>query len=36
MIRDVFEGAKRLSYGSRAITEGGWQSVPKLTFPAGR
>jgi electron-transferring-flavoprotein dehydrogenase len=30
-----FEGAKRLSYGSRAITEGGWQSVPKLTFPGG-
>ncbi len=35
MIRDVFEGAKRLSYGSRAITEGGYQSVPKLTFPGG-
>jgi electron-transferring-flavoprotein dehydrogenase len=35
MIRDLFEGGKRLSYGSRAITEGGWQSVPKLTFPGG-
>jgi len=35
MIRDLFEGAKRLSYGSRAITEGGFQSVPKLTFPGG-
>ncbi len=35
MIRDVFEGGKRLSYGARAITEGGWQSVPKLTFPGG-
>lgn len=35
MIRDVFEGGKRLAYGSRAITEGGWQSVPKLTFPGG-
>jgi electron-transferring-flavoprotein dehydrogenase len=35
LIRDVFEGAKRLSYGSRAITEGGWQSVPKLCFPGG-
>lgn len=35
LIRDVFEGAKRLSYGSRAITEGGYQSVPKLTFPGG-
>ena len=34
-IRDVFEGGKRLSYGARAITEGGWQSVPKLTFPGG-
>jgi electron-transferring-flavoprotein dehydrogenase len=35
MIRDVFEGGKRLAYGSRAITEGGFQSVPKLTFPGG-
>jgi electron-transferring-flavoprotein dehydrogenase len=35
LIRDLFDGAKRLSYGSRAITEGGWQSVPKLTFPGG-
>ncbi len=35
MVRDVFEGGKRLSYGARAITEGGWQSVPKLTFPGG-
>jgi electron-transferring-flavoprotein dehydrogenase len=35
LIRDLFEGAKRLSYGSRAITEGGWQSVPKLSFPGG-
>ncbi|MFD1331765.1 electron transfer flavoprotein-ubiquinone oxidoreductase [Methylopila musalis] len=34
-IRDTFEGAKRLSYGARAITEGGWQSVPKLAFPGG-
>ncbi len=34
-IRDVFEGAKRVSYGARAITEGGYQSVPKLTFPGG-
>jgi electron-transferring-flavoprotein dehydrogenase len=34
-IRDVFEGGKRLSYGARAITEGGFQSVPKLTFPGG-
>jgi electron-transferring-flavoprotein dehydrogenase len=34
-ISDVFEGGKRLSYGARAITEGGWQSVPKLSFPGG-
>ncbi|WP_333822063.1 electron transfer flavoprotein-ubiquinone oxidoreductase [Pinisolibacter sp.] len=34
-IRDVFEGGKRLAYGARAITEGGYQSVPKLTFPGG-
>ena len=31
----TFEGGKRISYGARAITEGGWQSVPKLTFPGG-
>jgi len=35
MIRETFEGGKRLSYGARAITEGGWQSAPKLTFPGG-
>ena len=34
-IRDTFEGGKRISYGARAITEGGWQSVPKLSFPGG-
>ncbi|MBL0936149.1 MAG: electron transfer flavoprotein-ubiquinone oxidoreductase [Rhizobiaceae bacterium] len=34
-IRDTFDGAKRVSYGARAITEGGYQSVPKLTFPGG-
>jgi electron-transferring-flavoprotein dehydrogenase len=28
-------GGERVSYGSRAITEGGWQSIPKLTFPGG-
>ncbi|MFN0262652.1 electron transfer flavoprotein-ubiquinone oxidoreductase [Tepidamorphus sp. 3E244] len=35
LIADTFEGAKRVSYGARAITEGGYQSVPKLTFPGG-
>jgi len=34
-VRDIFEGAKRIAYGSRAITEGGYQSVPKLVFPGG-
>jgi len=34
-IAPVFAGAKRLSYGARAITEGGFQSVPKLVFPGG-
>jgi electron-transferring-flavoprotein dehydrogenase len=35
LIRDTFEGGKRICYGARAITEGGWQSVPKLAFPGG-
>ncbi|WP_325052468.1 hypothetical protein [Sinorhizobium meliloti] len=34
-IRGTFEGGKRFSYGARAITEGGYQSVPKLFFPVG-
>jgi electron-transferring-flavoprotein dehydrogenase len=34
-IRDTFEGGKRIAYGARAITEGGWQSVPELVFPGG-
>ena len=34
-IAKTFEGGKRLSYGARAITEGGYQSVPKLSFPGG-
>ncbi|MCL8380726.1 electron transfer flavoprotein-ubiquinone oxidoreductase [Xanthobacter aminoxidans] len=33
--RDTFEGGKRIAYGARAITEGGYQSVPKLSFPGG-
>ena len=35
LIRPTFAGAKRLSYGARAISSGGMQSVPKLTFPGG-
>jgi electron-transferring-flavoprotein dehydrogenase len=34
-IRETLEGGKRIAYGARAITEGGYQSVPKLTFPGG-
>jgi electron-transferring-flavoprotein dehydrogenase len=34
-IRKFFEGGKRISYGARAITAGGLQSLPKLTFPGG-
>jgi electron-transferring-flavoprotein dehydrogenase len=34
-IRKTFEGGKRISYGARAITAGGLQSLPKLVFPGG-
>ena len=34
-IRPVFEGGRRIAYGARAISEGGFQSIPKLTFPGG-
>ncbi|MEC7490291.1 MAG: NAD(P)/FAD-dependent oxidoreductase, partial [Pseudomonadota bacterium] len=34
-IRPTFEGGRRVSYGARALNEGGYQSVPKLTFPGG-
>jgi electron-transferring-flavoprotein dehydrogenase len=34
-IRDIFEGGRRVSYGARALNEGGFQSIPKLTFPGG-
>ncbi|MES2050123.1 MAG: electron transfer flavoprotein-ubiquinone oxidoreductase [Pseudomonadota bacterium] len=34
-IRGFFEGAKRISYGARAITAGGLQCLPKLVFPGG-
>ncbi len=35
MIAPTLEGGKRIAYGARAITEGGYQSVPKLAFPGG-
>jgi len=34
-IVEALRGGERLSYGARALTEGGWQSVPKLVFPGG-
>ncbi len=34
-IRGLLEGGRRVSYGARAINEGGWQAVPKLAFPGG-
>lgn len=34
-VRALLEGGRRLSYGARALAEGGYQAVPKLTFPGG-
>ena len=34
-IRPTFEGGRRIAYGARALNEGGFQSIPKLTFPGG-
>ncbi|MFM5893228.1 MAG: electron transfer flavoprotein-ubiquinone oxidoreductase [Novosphingobium sp.] len=34
-IRSILEGGRRVSYGARAINDGGWQSVPRLDFPGG-
>lgn len=34
-IRRFFEYGKRLTYGARALNEGGWQAVPNLIFPGG-
>jgi electron-transferring-flavoprotein dehydrogenase len=35
MVADLLKGGKRVAYGARAITEGGWQSLPELSFPGG-
>jgi electron-transferring-flavoprotein dehydrogenase len=35
LVRDTFDGGTRIGYGARAISEGGWQSVPKVVFPGG-
>ncbi|MSO96739.1 MAG: electron transfer flavoprotein-ubiquinone oxidoreductase [Rhodospirillaceae bacterium] len=34
-VKPTLEGGRRISYGARAITEGGYQSIPKLVFPGG-
>jgi electron-transferring-flavoprotein dehydrogenase len=34
-VRRHFAGGRRIAYGARAISEGGFQSIPKLTFPGG-
>jgi electron-transferring-flavoprotein dehydrogenase len=35
MVAELLKGGKRVAYGARAISEGGWQSVPKTAFPGG-
>ena len=35
MVAELLEGGKRISYGARAISEGGYQSLPELSFPGG-
>jgi electron-transferring-flavoprotein dehydrogenase len=35
LIKPLLTGGERISYGARALNEGGWQSLPKLTFPGG-
>ena len=34
-LKEIFNGGRRISYGARALNEGGWQSLPKLSFPGG-
>ncbi len=35
VVANLLKGGKRVAYGARAITEGGWQSLPKVAFPGG-
>ena len=35
MVAELLDGGKRVAYGARAITEGGWQSLPQTAFPGG-
>lgn len=34
-VAELLKGGKRVAYGARAITEGGWQSIPQIAFPGG-
>jgi electron-transferring-flavoprotein dehydrogenase len=34
-IAEHLRGGRRISYGARALTEGGWQAIPRLAFPGG-
>ena len=34
-IQNIIQGGKRISYGARALNEGGFQSLPKFSFPGG-
>ena len=35
LVSTLLSGGERIAYGARALNEGGWQSLPKLTFPGG-
>lgn len=35
LLKPLLQDGKRIAYGARALNEGGWQSIPKLTFPGG-
>lgn len=35
LVAELLEGGKRVAYGARAISEGGWQSIPELSFAGG-
>ena len=35
LVAELLKGGKRVAYGARAITEGGWQSIPRVSFPGG-
>ncbi len=35
MVAELLKGGKRVAYGARAISEGGYQSIPQMAFPGG-